>query len=53
MRCMKLNENFKKFRETGKIEHYLKYKEEISKELSLKEKKDGKSKDKRDSSRKS
>lgn len=48
-----MSENFKKFRETGKIEHYLKYKEEMSKELLIKEKKDGKPKDTRDSNRKS
>ncbi len=47
-----MNDNMKKFRETGKIEYYLKYKEETSKELSLKEKKDGKHKDKGNSNRK-
>ncbi len=33
-----MNDLFKKFRQTGKIEDYLKYKSEVSKELVEKEK---------------
>lgn len=44
-----MNNYFKKFRETGKIEYYLKYKEEMAKEEVKKE--NGKHKNKGDSSK--
>lgn len=50
---MTLNEFFKKFRETGKIADYLKYREELAKELKLKETKHENNKDQRDCHKKS
>ena len=48
-----MNEHFKKFRQTGKIADYLKYKEELAKQVKLKEVKDENNKDKGTSNPKS
>ncbi len=48
-----MNDNFKKFLETGKIKYYLKYKEEMASELTTKVKKDEDVKSKGDNFRKS